>query len=144
MPPSCQLPDAVPYVWVHPGEERRGNLFWRFELPRSFSTGKTLHGLQMRNALALMAAALAATVVAVGAQARDQWPDIPAEVDVRAPIDGVVWIPYRCNDGPVYNFYHRAYYGGQPPAVFLGYAYRPFYRYTAYRVMPRTYFCSAR
>ena len=27
---------------------------------------------------------------------------------------------------------------------YLGYAYRPYYRYTAYRVIPRTYLCSAR
>ena len=104
-------------------------------------------GLHMRNALALIAAAaLAATAVAlpVSAKAHDRWPDIPAEVGAGAPIDSVVWIPYRCNDGPVYNFYHGAYYGGQPPAVFLGYAYRPQYRYTGHRVIPRTYFCSAR
>jgi hypothetical protein len=101
----------------------------------------------MRNALALVtAAALAATGVAfpAPAQAHDRWPDIPDEVGAGAPIDGVVWIPYRCTDGPVYNFYHGAYYGGQPPAVFLGYAYRPYYRYMAYRVIPRTYFCSGR
>jgi hypothetical protein len=50
--------------------------------------------------------------------ARDYWPDIPGEVGAGAPIDRVVWIPYRCNDGPVFNFYHGAYYGGHPPAVF--------------------------
>lgn len=100
----------------------------------------------MKSALALIVAALAAPAMAVGgpAQAHDRWPDIPYEVGAGAPIDRAGWIPYRCNDGPVYNFYHGAYYGGQPPAVFLGYAYRPFYRYTAYRVVPRTYFCSAR
>jgi hypothetical protein len=99
----------------------------------------------MRNALVLItAAALAATAMGAPAQAHDRWPDIPDEVGVGAPIDRVVWIPYRCNDGPAYNFYHGAYYGGQPPAVFLGYAYRPYYRYTAYRLIPRTYFCSAR
>jgi hypothetical protein len=100
----------------------------------------------MRNTWALIAAALAGTAGAVGgpAQAHQRWPDIPYEVGTRAPIDRAVWIPYRCNDGPVYNFYHGAYYAGQPPAVFFDYAYRPFYRYTAYRVIPRTYFCSAR
>ena len=100
----------------------------------------------MRNAWALIAAALAATAVAVGApaQAHDRWPAIPYEMGTGAPIDRAVWIPYRCNDGAVYNFYHGAYYGGQPPAVSVGYAYRPYYRYTAYRVIPRTYFCSGR
>jgi hypothetical protein len=89
----------------------------------------------MKSALALIAAALAASAMAVGgpAQAHDRWPDIPYEVGAGAPIDRAGWIPYRCNDGPVYNFYHGAYYGD-----------RPFYRYTAYRVIPRTYFCSAR
>jgi hypothetical protein len=101
----------------------------------------------MRNALALIAAAaLAATGVALAgpAKAHDRWPDIPYEIGVGVPIAGVVGIPYRCNDGPTYNFYHGAYYGGRAPAVFLDYAYRPFYRYTANRVIPRTYFCSAR
>jgi hypothetical protein len=101
----------------------------------------------MRKALALIAAAaLTATAVAVSgsAQAHERWPAIPPEIGTGVPSDRVVWIPYRCNDGPTYNYYHGAYYGGQPPAVFLDYAYRPFYRYTAYRVIPRTYFCSNR
>jgi hypothetical protein len=101
----------------------------------------------MRSALALITAAtLAATALAFPgpALAYNRWPDVPNELGARAPIDRFAWIPYRCSDGPVYNFYHGAYYGGQPPAVFLGYAYRPFYRYTAYRVIPRTYFCSVR
>ena len=114
--------------------------------PKASPLAKPIVGLHMRNALALIAAALAAIAVAVAApaQAHDRRPAIPYEVGAGAPIDRAVWIPYRCNDGPVYNFYHGAYYGGQPPAVFLDYAYRPFHRYTAYRVIPRTYFCSAR
>jgi hypothetical protein len=101
----------------------------------------------MTNLLALIAAAmLAASALAFPgpAQAHEWWPDIPREIGVGAPIDRFALIPYRCSDGPVDNFYHGAYYRGQPPAVFLGYAYRPFYRYTANRVIPRTYFCSAR
>jgi hypothetical protein len=109
------------------------------------SNGTSFESLQMRNALALIAAAaLTATAVAGPAQAHDRWPAIPPEIGTGVPSDRVVWIPYRCNDGPTYNYYHGAYYGGQPPAVFLDYAYRPFYRYTAYRVIPRTYFCSNR
>jgi hypothetical protein len=42
----------------------------------------------------------------------------------------------------VQNFYYGAYYGGEPPASYLGYAYRPYHRYTAYRIIPRTYLCS--
>ena len=89
------------------------------------------------------AAALTFTAAAYSgaAQAHDGRPDIPFEVGAGAPVRGG-GIPYRCSEAPVYNFYHGAYYGGQPPAVFLGHAYRPHYRYTAYRVLPRTYFCS--
>jgi hypothetical protein len=97
----------------------------------------------MKNALALIgAAAVAATAVALAGpvQAHERWPAIPPELGTLAPIDHA-WVPYRCEDGPVYNFYHGAYYRGEPPAVFLGYAYRPYYRYTAYRVLPRSYFC---
>ena len=36
---------------------------------------------------------------------------------------------------------YRAYYDA-PTAVWLGYVYRPYYRYTAYRVIPRTYVCA--
>ena len=76
------------------------------------------------------------------AQAHELWPDIPAEIGVGTPADPV-WIPYRCTRGPVRNFYHGTYYD-QPPALFLGNAYRPHFRYTAYRVLPRTYFCTDR
>ena len=31
--------------------------------------------------------------------------------------------------------------GEEPPALYRGYAYRPYYRYSAYRRLPRTYFC---
>lgn len=61
----------------------------------------------MKNALALIvAAALAATAAALAAPARahERWPAIPPEIGTRSPIDRA-WIPYRCVDGPVYNFY---------------------------------------
>lgn len=103
-----------------------------------------LQGVEMRNPLAFMiAAALTAGAVAAPARAQEYWPAVPPELGVRSPIDRFGGVPYRCDYGPVYNFYHGAYYGGRPPAVFHGYAYRPFYRYTAYRVVPRTYFCDA-
>jgi hypothetical protein len=99
----------------------------------------------MRTALALMIAA-AFTVIAVAsaepARAHDRWAVVPYEIGV-APAGSAGLLPYRCSDGPVYNFYHGAYYD-EPPAVYRGYAYRPYYRYTAYRVIPRTYLCSAR
>jgi hypothetical protein len=98
----------------------------------------------MRTALALMIVALAAMSgpLAEPAQAHDIRAVIPAEIGV-PPIGRFGWLPYRCSDGPVYNFYHGAYYH-EPPALWLDYAYRPYYRYTAYRVIPRTYFCSDR
>jgi hypothetical protein len=68
------------------------------------------------------------------------YPEIPPEIGV-APFIGPTWDSYRCAIGPVYNFYHGAYYGEEPPALYRGYAYRPYYRYTAYRRLPRTYYC---
>jgi hypothetical protein len=74
------------------------------------------------------------------ARAYDGWPAIPAETGIHSPAS-YGWIPYRCTERPVVNFYHGAWYGGQPPAIYRGIAYRPFYRYNAYRVIPRTYYC---
>jgi hypothetical protein len=91
-----------------------------------------------------LASVLSHPALAHDALASNRWPDIPAEIGVGAPLRDAVLIPYRCSDAAVNNFYHGAYYGGEPPAVFLGNAYRPYYRYTAYRVIPRTYFCSER
>ena len=73
------------------------------------------------------------------AQATEVWPAVPPEIGV-PPVIGPVWSEFRCSSG-AYNFYHDAYYGEEPPALYRGYAYRPFYRYTAYRRLPRTYYC---
>ena len=96
----------------------------------------------MRNALPLMAAALAAVAMSSSgpAQARELWPDVPYEIGVRR-IGDVGLVPWRCSLGPAQNYYHGAYYD-VPPALHRGYAYRPYYRYTAYRVIPRQYFCT--
>ncbi len=99
----------------------------------------------MKNALALITIA-ALTLIAVAASGpvkadHGLVPVIPGEA-AGAPIGGVVADGYRCSEGPVYNFYHGAWYGGYPPAIYLGYAYRPYYRYTAWRVSPRTYACA--
>ena len=99
----------------------------------------------MKYALALTAvAALAATAMAIPepARAHERWPDIPPEIGVRQ-LRPVGVFPYRCSDGLVYNFYHSAFYS-EPPAIYLGQTYRPYYRYTAARVIPRTYFCPER
>jgi hypothetical protein len=99
----------------------------------------------MRNAwVRSIVATLAAAAVPLSqpAYAGARWPAIPAEIGVHQ-VGGVGWLPYRCSIGPVYNFYHDALYHAAP-AVYLGYAYRPYYRYTAWRVIPRTYFCVER
>lgn len=98
----------------------------------------------MRNALALTAAAMAAIAISSSepAQAGERWPAVPEEIGVRQ-IGRVGWLPYRCTDEPVLNFYHGAWYD-TPPAVYRGYAYRPHYRYIAWRVVPRTFACAER
>jgi hypothetical protein len=88
----------------------------------------------MRHALALITAAALAAIALVypePAQATEQWPDIPPEIGVRQ-LRPVGLFPYRCSDGLVYNFYHGALYS-EPPAIYLGQTYRPYYRYTAAR-----------
>ncbi|MBA2398627.1 MAG: hypothetical protein H0V72_07995 [Bradyrhizobium sp.] len=97
----------------------------------------------MRNAFTF-AAALAAIAVVLPevAHTRALWPDVPSEIGVRR-IGEVGLVPYRCSDGPADNYYHGAWYD-VPPALSRGYAYRPYYRYTAYRTIPRTYFCTER
>ena len=99
----------------------------------------------MRNALALMIATLAAFALALPqpASAHERWPDVPPEVQSLPLGDGAALLPYRCSDGPVYNSYHGAWYR-TPPAVYRGFAYRPFYRYTAWRAVPTNYFCAER
>jgi|SRR5580704_10274042 hypothetical protein len=99
----------------------------------------------MRNAWALsIVAALAAAAMPwpQPAYAQARWPAIPGEIGI-SQVGRAGWFAYRCSDGPVYNFYHDALYH-EAPAVHLGYAYRPYYRYTAWRVIPRTYFCAER
>ena len=84
----------------------------------------------------------AAVIVSLPVHAHERWPVIPEEIGIRPPPARLTSISYRCSDGPADNFYHGAWYAGQPPALYRGHAYRPYYRYTAYRVVPRTYLCS--
>lgn len=79
-------------------------------------------------------------IAAAPAYADGPYPAVPPEIGV-APFIGPTWDAYRCTEGVPYNFYHNAYYGEEPPAIYRGYAYRPYYRYSAYRRWPRTYFC---
>ena len=97
----------------------------------------------MKNTLALMAAAALAAIAVSSPEptaARDRWPDVPPEIGVRR-IGAVGEVPWRCSDGPAFNYYRGAFYD-VPPALYDGYAYRPYYRYSAYRVVPRTYYCT--
>ena len=72
-------------------------------------------------------------------QAHEVRPIIPPELGVRsagAPVPAPFYcVPYA------YNFYHGTNYSA-PPAVHLGYAYRFYYRYSAYRKVPLEYVCS--
>ena len=95
----------------------------------------------MRNTLTF-AAALAAIAASLPAQAGALRPDVPPEIGVRR-IGELGLVPYRCVEGPADNYYYGAWYD-VPPALYRGYAYRPYYRYTAYRVIPRSYFCTER
>lgn len=100
-------------------------------------------GVRMTYASVLGAALIASAVtLPLSAQAREVWPGIPQEIGVGPPPARHTWIPYRCTNGPADNFYHGAWYAGQPPALYRGHAYRPYYRYSAYRVVPRTYLCA--
>ena len=96
--------------------------------------------LSRRIAIALLVVSTIAGF-AGNVRAHDIWPAIPPEIGVSSPA-AYGWIPYRCIVRPVANFYHGAWYGGEPPAIYRGFSYRPFYRYAAYRVMPRRYYCS--
>ena len=96
----------------------------------------------MKNAFTFAAALAAITVIIPeAAQSRTLWPDVPPEIGVRR-IGEVGLVPFRC-DGFAANYYHNAWYD-VPPAQYRGYAYRPYYRYTAYRVVPRDYYCTVR
>ena len=65
---------------------------------------------------------------------------IPPEYGIHSPRP-YGWVPSRCADWPVANFYHNAWYAHVAPAVYGNYVYRPFYRSTAWRLLPRTYAC---
>ena len=94
----------------------------------------------MKTAGSITAVILAAITLSAPAHAgRRLVPVIPPEIGV-APLGPAGLAPYRCDFGPVHNFYHNALYS-QAPAVHGDYVYRPHYRYTAYRKVPRTYVC---
>ena len=93
----------------------------------------------------VLGAALVATaaISSLPAQAQQQrFLVTPEEIGIGPPPARYARIPYRCTDGPADNFYHGAWYAGQPTALYRGKAYRPYYRYAAYRTVPRTYLCS--
>lgn len=89
-------------------------------------------------AMALISALIVTT--ALPAAADELWPAVSPGQVARRPLPPP-WIPYRCSVGPVRNAYRGALYS-EPQAIYRGYAYRPYYRYTAYRHIPRTYLCA--
>ena len=66
-------------------------------------------------------------------------PIIPPELGIHSPAVPVA-APYYCEPF-AYNFYHGTNYA-EPPAVYRGYAYRYYYRYSAYRRVPLAYVCA--
>lgn len=96
----------------------------------------------MKRAVAVAAplAVLTLSVIAPQAQAGQLRPTIPPELVTLYPLPPPA-IPYRCSTGPVTNAYDGALYNA-PPAIYRGFAYRPYYRYTANRVVPPTYVCA--
>ena len=71
--------------------------------------------------------------------AREPIPVIPPELGIQSPIARVAG-PYYCEPFAL-NFYHGTNYA-EPPATYNGYAYRYYYRYSAYRRVPVTYVCA--
>jgi hypothetical protein len=71
--------------------------------------------------------------------AREPVPVIPPELGVKSTTARVV-APYYCEPF-AFNFYHGTNYA-ELPATYRGYAYRYYYRYSAYRRVPLTYVCT--
>jgi hypothetical protein len=96
----------------------------------------------MRYSVAVVALQLGWVVASFSqatAQERLPVPVIPPELGVQSPTARVV-APYYCEPF-AYNFYHGTNYA-EPPATYGGYAYRYYYRYSAYRRVPVTYVCA--
>ncbi|MDI1262407.1 MAG: hypothetical protein PS018_04020 [bacterium] len=90
----------------------------------------------------VLGAVLAAAISSLPAQAERLYLVTPEEIGIGPPPARYTSVPFRCTDGPAGNFYHGAWYAGQPTALYRGKAYRPYYRYAAYRAVPRTYLCA--
>jgi hypothetical protein len=95
----------------------------------------------MKNAVGILAALIVTVVAACSpAAGRDFW--APYDEDGFIPGTVVEVQPvYRCSPVPVVKAYDGMHFHRYIPAVHLGYAYRPFYRYSAYRVVPPTFAC---
>jgi hypothetical protein len=96
----------------------------------------------MKNVFVAAAVAALSLALPEPAKAYERWPVIPPEQGYY-PVARPAPVPWRCAEEPVFNFYHGAYYL-EPPAVYLGNSYRPFYRYAAWQAVPRTYVCAER
>jgi hypothetical protein len=97
----------------------------------------------MRHASVLVAVLVAtAALFSLLAQAGERYLVTSEEIGIAPPPARYTWIPFRRSEGPADNFYHGAWHAGQPTALYRGRAYRPYYRYSAYRAGLRTYLCS--
>ena len=86
----------------------------------------------MRYASVLVAVLVAtAALFSLPAQAGERYLVTPEEIGIGPPPARYTWIPFRCSEGFADNFYHGAWYAGQPTALYRGRAYRPYYRYSA-------------
>jgi hypothetical protein len=65
-------------------------------------------------------AVLAATISWMTAQAEPLYPVTPEEIGIRPPPARYTSITFRCANGPAENFYHGAWYAGQPTALYRG------------------------
>jgi hypothetical protein len=88
-------------------------------------------------AIALQAGCVLASLSQVAAN--ELGPVIPPELGIHSPAVRLA-APYYCEPF-AYNFYHGTNYA-EPPAVYRGYAYRYYYRYSAYRRVPLAYVCA--
>ena len=94
----------------------------------------------MRFLSAVIALQIACTAgLCLPAEAREPVPVIPPELGAQSPAVRQQ-VPYECTPF-AYNFYHGTNYA-EPPATYGGYAYRYYYRYSAYRKIPLTYACA--
>jgi hypothetical protein len=58
-----------------------------------------------------------AALLSLPAQAGERYLVTSEEIGVGPPPERYTWIPFRRSEGPADNFYHGAWYAGQPTAL---------------------------